>query len=74
MKAEITVEGNPDTLTKLFAAEDKVLSNNRAKYTITAKEKGIVFNVDANDAVAMRAVLNAITKTLEVFEKMGNIK
>lgn len=74
MKSTITVKGDPDTLTKLFAAEDHELSNNRARYTIASQEESIRFDIEADDAVALRAVLNAITKTLEVFEKMGNIK
>lgn len=57
----------------LFASEDQELSNNRASYTINSSDEKIVFVITANDAVALRAMSNAICKTLSVYEKMSKI-
>ncbi|MFP4523277.1 MAG: KEOPS complex subunit Pcc1 [Candidatus Nanoarchaeia archaeon] len=63
-------------VTKLFQTEDKALSNNRAKYTLQQdknKKFELVFNVSADDCVALRAMVSSITKTLSVFEKTSKI-
>lgn len=67
MKAVITV---PYTdLEEIFAPEDKQLSNNRASYTMTTLPTGCEFHILADDAVALRAMMSGITKTLSVYEK-----
>lgn len=76
-KATIEVNANPETqekLTILFASEDTELSNNRASYSIERESQGIVFKINADDAVALRAITNAICKTLAVYEKVSDIK
>lgn len=62
-----------DQLLKLFIPEDKKLSNGRAEYSIEENELEIFFKVNANDAVALRAIMTSITKTLDVFERMKKI-
>ena len=72
MNATITIQSDP-AITQLFSCEDKKLSNNRASYTIKEKNGKILFEVEAKDAVALRATLTAITKTLTVYEKMKRL-
>ena len=62
-----------DDIITLFASEDQELSNNRASYDIEAKDNNVVFTIKADDAVALRAITNAICKTLSVFEKMSKV-
>ena len=69
MKATITVDYKD--LEDLFACEDKVLSNNRASYTMNKTDSGFEFIINANDAVALRAMLTGITKTLTIYEKIS---
>ena len=71
MKATITVEYTD--LEELFACEDKELSNNRASYTMNKTPKGYEFIIDADDAVALRAMLTGITKTLTIYEKINKL-
>ncbi|MGM5481279.1 MAG: KEOPS complex subunit Pcc1 [Nanobdellota archaeon] len=58
----------------LFETEDKVLSNNRARYTISIKDSNVVFAIAADDSVALRAALNAITKILTIYTKMESLE
>jgi tRNA threonylcarbamoyladenosine modification (KEOPS) complex Pcc1 subunit len=70
--AQITIEADADMqhkLQQLFSAEDKVLSNNRASYTIQMRNDECLFIIEAQDGVALRAILSSISKTLSVFEK-----
>ncbi|MCF7799323.1 hypothetical protein K9M74_05470 [Candidatus Woesearchaeota archaeon] len=53
----------------LFANEDKELSNNRASYNIIQEDAELQFIITASDAVALRAVLNSIGKTLAIYDK-----
>jgi len=57
----------------LFANEDTTLANNRASYTITEGEGSITFQLQANDAVALRAMLTSISKTLATYTKMKGL-
>jgi len=66
-------ESEKKQLIELFNPEDKKLNNNRAEYTITEDELSINFNVEATDAVALRAMITSITKTLDVFERTTKI-
>jgi len=74
--ANITVFISPkqkDQIVKLFASEDNELTNNRASYTIEGNEKKVTFVIKADDAVALRAMTNAVCKTLAIFEKMHKV-
>ncbi len=53
----------------LFANEDKKLNNNRASYNITQEDGTITFSILASDAVALRAMLTGIGKTLAIYHK-----
>lgn len=56
-------------LLQLFEMEDKVFSDNRANYEIISAGDEILFEIEAKDAVALRACLTAITKTLSIYER-----
>lgn len=74
--ANITVSVSPkqkDQIVKLFASEDDELTNNRASYTIEGDNETVVFVIKANDAVALRAMTNAVCKSLAIFEKMHKV-
>lgn len=75
MKAKVSLELNQLSskdifhLQKLFEFEDKIFSDNRASYNLMATNEEIIFEIKANDAVALRACLSAITKTLSIYER-----
>ncbi|MFH1589339.1 MAG: hypothetical protein ABIB43_02110 [archaeon] len=70
--AKIIVEGNADNILKLFEPETKVFKNKRAFYSINKKGKNAEFTIIANDSTALRSVMNSISKTLIVYEKVQN--
>lgn len=75
-KASISVTAKKDVQEKikvLFASEDSTLNNNRASYTIDCQADSLNFLIVADDAVALRAITNAVCKTLSVFEKTSKI-
>ena len=57
---------------KLFELEDKNF-NNRASYDIIKDDNKLIFRITAQDAVALRSCLSAITKTLSIYERTSNI-
>jgi len=71
MKSTIVVDY--DDLEEIFACEDRKLSNNRASYVMNKTATGFEFIIEADDAVALRAMMTGITKTLAVYEKIKNI-
>jgi len=70
MNATITIQRDA-RIHELFAPEDKDIG--RAQYTITEDDTHIMFHITAEDAVAMRASLNAITKLLTIWEKTEHL-
>jgi tRNA threonylcarbamoyladenosine modification (KEOPS) complex Pcc1 subunit len=58
---------------KVFAAEERILSNNRGSYTVKLQGKKTIIEVSAADATALRAVLNSISKVLIVYEKASKV-
>ncbi|GEM_PF-2445396 len=71
---ESTLVVNKDSreLERLFASEDKDL--NRASYAITKTKTGLIFNIHADDATALKTAFNTITKVLIVWEKTKALK
>ncbi|MFT4305213.1 MAG: KEOPS complex subunit Pcc1 [Candidatus Woesearchaeota archaeon] len=47
--------------------------NDRIKLKILKKSNNLVFDIKANDSVALRAILNSITKLFTVYEKLEKI-
>jgi tRNA threonylcarbamoyladenosine modification (KEOPS) complex Pcc1 subunit len=70
-QSTIIVTKDIDAIEKLFMPEDKEL--NRSKYSITKNKKQLVFNIEADDATALKTAFNTITKVLTVWEKTTNI-
>ena len=71
MKATIVVPYQD--LEDIFASEDKELSNHRARYEMKKTNEGFEFHIVADDAVALRAMMSGITKTLSVYEKVSGL-
>ena len=71
--AEIEVEGDSNLIIKTFEPESKQISADRSQYSVEKTENGVKFTIKAKDSVAMRAVLNSISKTLNVIEKAEEI-
>lgn len=61
-----------EKLITLFNTEDKEFQK-RSNYLIVKEKDGVSFDVSASDAVALRAALNSITKTLIIFEKTDSV-
>lgn len=66
-------EAEKQNLLDLFTPEDKNLGNDRANYVIKEEDQAIIFEVNALDAVALRAAITSITKTLDVYERTQEI-
>lgn len=67
-KAEITVKGNADEIFRLLQPEK--ISRERSTLELLKKEGEIVITVEAADAVALRAAMNALTQVLAVHSRM----
>ena len=72
VKAEIIAEGDTEKLYKIFKPEEG--KQKRAEYQIKKGDGCLIFEVEAEDSTAMRAILNSITKLLTIYEKMEQIK
>jgi tRNA threonylcarbamoyladenosine modification (KEOPS) complex Pcc1 subunit len=68
--AEIRIYEDTETVKKLFQSELKESKTDRASYAIEKKKDCLIFKIKAKDIVALRAMLNSITKILEVHEKL----
>ncbi len=60
-----------EDLIKLFELEDKEFSS-RARYKIK-DEENLIFELVADDAVALRSSMNVILKTLSIYERTKKI-
>ncbi|MBW2977363.1 hypothetical protein KY331_00815 [Candidatus Woesearchaeota archaeon] len=72
LKAEIKAFGDPEVIYECFQSEQK--EQDRSRFKIKKEKEGVLFLVDADDSIALRATLNSITKLLTVYEKTGSIK
>lgn len=72
LKVECNIDEQEKVL-KLFIPEDKKLSNGRAEYLIKQQSDGIYFEIQADDAVALRALITSIAKTLDIYEQTTKI-
>lgn len=70
--AEIVVRENPDLILKCLLPE----SISRERSSVKAKKDGsdLKIEVEAKDAVAFRASINALTQLLAVYSKAKEIK
>ncbi|MBS3132625.1 hypothetical protein J4470_00655 [Candidatus Woesearchaeota archaeon] len=72
-KATISVDDRKGIIKKGFAPEDKGIKG-KAGYAVKGGKGRVVFEITARDSIALRTVLNSITKMLTVIEKVGGIK
>lgn len=72
LKAEIKAVGDPEVIYECFQPEQK--EQDRSRFEIKKEKDGVLFLVEANDSVALRATLNSITKLLTVYEKIRSVK
>ncbi|RME52958.1 hypothetical protein D6783_03270 [Candidatus Woesearchaeota archaeon] len=70
LEAVVTVPDEEGLVYKLFTAEDKEIGQ-RASFRVVREGSACKFFVVADDAVALRAALNSITKVLSVHEQSG---
>lgn len=72
LKATLEIE-DKEGLVKAFKSEEKKFANNRAEYDLEERNGVVLFHVKAKDSVALRSVLNTITKLLSVYDKTNKI-
>jgi len=70
--ARIDVVGDQKSLLECFAPEG--IKKERSSYALKKTKKGILFDIRAKDATALRATVNMITQLLAVYEKMQKVK
>ena len=51
----------------------EINEKNRANFTIKQEKDYVLFEINAEDSVALRATLNSITKLLTTYEKIEEI-
>jgi len=71
-EVNIKVLNAPKTLYDTFKPE--ILSGDRAGVELKKTKEGLLFKIKAKDSVALRAILNSISKLLTVYEKMKSVK
>ena len=67
MKYNIKIKSPYTEMYNLFLKEK--LTGDRCTINIQKKEDHVLFDIEADDSVALRATLNAITKLFTVYEK-----
>lgn len=73
LNAIVTVEDKKKELFRIFELEDKDFGSQRAKYDIEYKDNNLNIKVTAKDSVALRSVLNTVTKIITVYEKTSMV-
>jgi len=68
---ELKIFGDSKKLYDCFQPE--VLKGNRTSVELKKEKEYLLFKIKAKDSVALRAIMNSISKLLTVYEKMGNI-
>lgn len=71
LNAEIIVEDDVDLLYKTFKPDIKPWK--RSKVKLKKTKNSLIFDIESNDAVALRATLNSITALLTVYEKTNKL-
>ena len=67
-RATLTVDEDAEELERLFRAEDREMMKSRASYELTTNGDAATFEVKAEDATALRAVMDSIAKGLKAYE------
>jgi tRNA threonylcarbamoyladenosine modification (KEOPS) complex Pcc1 subunit len=71
-KAEITVSEDPENIQKCL--EQEKISRERSSVSLEKEGDDLKIKVEAKDAVALRATMNAITQVLAVYAKSKQLK
>ncbi|MBI4438564.1 KEOPS complex Pcc1-like subunit [Candidatus Woesearchaeota archaeon] len=71
--AQIKIRSDADLVYKTLLPDKKDLKADRSSYTIKKSDGEVLIDIKAADAVALRAAINAITKSLDVIEKISRI-
>jgi tRNA threonylcarbamoyladenosine modification (KEOPS) complex Pcc1 subunit len=72
LNAQIKAFGSPEEIYGCFQPEQK--EQDRSRFRIKKEKDGVLFLIESNDSIALRATLNSITKLLTVYEKLENGK
>ncbi len=70
-KADITVKEDADKIYKCLLNDN--ISRERSSLGIKKTRGGLSIKIEAKDAVALRATINAVTQVLAVYSKMKKI-
>lgn len=70
-QSTIILNKDIDAIYKLFEPESKDLG--RASYTIKKNKNQLVFDITAEDATALKIVMNTLSKIFIIWEKTQNI-
>ncbi|MEE9525987.1 MAG: KEOPS complex subunit Pcc1 [Candidatus Woesearchaeota archaeon] len=68
LSAEIRVYGDPKELKACF--EPELADKKRSNFKIVEKDDHILFEIEADDSVALRATMHGITKLITVYENI----
>jgi len=66
-QSTIIVKQDIDALEKLFAPEQRDLG--RSSYSMVKKKNELIFNVNADNAIAFKTVMNTLSKIFIVWEQ-----
>ncbi|MBW2996363.1 hypothetical protein KY332_03620 [Candidatus Woesearchaeota archaeon] len=69
LSAEIKVWGEPKELKACF--EPELADKKRSNFKIKEGDGCLIFQIEADDSVALRATMNGITKLITVYEKVN---
>lgn len=70
-KAEITIKEDPEKIFKCL--EPEKISRERSTFNIKKSKEQLTVSIDAKDAVAFRASMNALTQITAAYSKMKKI-
>ncbi|GIU69694.1 MAG: hypothetical protein KatS3mg002_0930 [Candidatus Woesearchaeota archaeon] len=70
--SSLIIDKDIDELEKLLSIEDKDLG--RSSFSINKKNDQLIIEMKAEDATALKTVMNTIAKVLLVWEKSKSIK
>ncbi|MBW2982102.1 hypothetical protein KY343_04435 [Candidatus Woesearchaeota archaeon] len=68
---DLKVFGDSKKLFECFQPE--ILKGDRAAVDLKQKDKYLLLKIKAKDSIALRAMMNSISKLLTVYEKIGKI-
>ena len=69
LSAEIKAWGKPKELKACF--EPELADKKRSNFKIKEEDGCLIFQIEADDSVALRATMNGITKLITVYEKVN---